>query len=834
MDNKTKVDRIHDLLPKFLNSRNNTNWKALIDALGQEDEKLAQLVAEVRQQFFVKTATRPYIDVLAANNNISRPKLVGMSDQSFSQYIPVLSYQPKQVKLIIDQLLDIFFFKDATTAFLKTSLFQPFALEDGWELNLLIDGTYIENIRFNQVEFTNIAAATADEIVAAYNRQAQYSYATNYYDSITKHNYIRIFTKTVGSKGSLEIQGGRVNIAFQLNGFLTTAGNGVNTQWTVSKVGDTTTFAHTGGASPGIANLQAGDILISNLSGNVGSFVITNVDVSNDKIQFLNLFSTPGVYTQVSAADTKFIRPDKYTAYKVPRRAITWETHLGEVTVEMPTTPPVVRRTLRGGMHINGALSLTTSFDSLTSLTLVDASGFPAESGSFVIEPVDAVTSRIITQDTNEVVTISTNGRLIYRVQKYTYTSRVILATSGTTTAGSNQITVASVVGLSNGNTIFAPGLAARAVITNIAGNLITSSQPFTEDLAAATIKFGGNQLTGISPNLPSVSTLDEEPLSSLSRTSGVVTATTTTTNDYEVGDSVIMYGSDGITILSTTGDTNSNLTLTNLVSTLNVSPGQLVTGTGIPTGTKVELVLSPTSVQLSRAATATAVGVSIKFGEDLNGTFTIQTASPTQFTYNILGTDGAVTTPGISGIERLVLSNENSKVILTQAQNAVDTGIVGPYVWDTKATYVLSSATAEVLTEIKAGKIIRLLDIGPNEIPNQQGFLIFDYGLNTQEGPVRYLYKPADNVVALDPSYIFQKDHSIGSAVVVISHKGPHQMSGLADEYGPYLTDPSQARLILEALIESVTSAGIFVNFLVRFPEQLYGTLDVYNRAAG
>ena len=234
MQNKSKINQIHDLLPKHFNSKNNENWAALVEALGEQDQSTADLVAEVRKQFFVKTASRPYLDRLAANNKIARPRLVGMDDPSFRQYIPVLSYQPKQVKLIIDQLLDIFFFKESTTAFITSSTFQPFSLENGWELELSVDEQYIDRVIFKSSDFGNINVATANEIVAAINRQTKYCYATSYYDSITKNTFIRMFTNTVGSKGSLRILGGRANIALRFDGFISSAGNGINTQWTLS------------------------------------------------------------------------------------------------------------------------------------------------------------------------------------------------------------------------------------------------------------------------------------------------------------------------------------------------------------------------------------------------------------------------------------------------------------------------------------------------------------------------------------------------------------------------------------------------------------------------
>lgn len=53
--------------------------------------------------------------------------------------------------------------------------------------------------------------------------------------------------------------------------------------------------------------------------------------------------------------------------------------------------------------------------------------------------------------------------------------------------------------------------------------------------------------------------------------------------------------------------------------------------------------------------------------------------------------------------------------------------------------------------------------------------------------------------------------------------------MSGIGKEYSAYITDPGVAREILQDLMRQVKSVGIFIEFLVRFPQQLYSTLDVY-----
>lgn len=764
MNPKGKIDQIHDLLPKHFNSKNNTNWSALVNALGEADQNTADLIAEVRKQFFVKTASRPYLDRLAANSKIARPRLVGMDDPSFRQYIPVLSYQPKQVKLIIDQLLDIFFFKESTTAFINSQIPSPFNFNNGWELEMMVDEQFTDFIVFSASDFTDINNATADEIVAAINRQAKYFYATTYYDSISKNTYIRMFSRTVGSKGSLRIIGGRANIALQLNGYIYSAGNGSNTEWTVTKVGDEVTFTHTAGTSPNINQLIKGDIFIIDIAGNIGSFPITNVDLVNNSITFINLFATPGIFTQSSPEDTKYIRPQKFVAYLNPKRAMTWETSPSEIVVEMPTSPPVVKRSLKGSSHINGVFSQMTNRDSNTSLTVNNAFEFP-EAGTFFLERVNEIKEHILTTSEDIVISKTSNGRLQYDLDRYSYTSRVALSTTGDITVDSAQITnLASVVGLIVGQQIKMNGVPGYARVESILGNTANISTAATMTAIGQSVKFMGNQLTGITPNLPTLASLNEFSLTSLVRSGNIVTGTTTASHGYQVGESVVISGTSG--------------------------------GIG-----------------------------------SWNGTYTLITSSGNTFTYNQVETNSSAATLGTSRISRIGLSNSGSKIIITDAITNDISRISGSYIWDLAANFVLSSKKGLTVDTIQAGKIIRLLNLSENTIPSDGGFLIFDYGRNNQEGPVRFLYKPTDNTIAIDPSYTFKYNHSVGTGVVAISHKGPHVMSGNGAEYSAYITDPSEARVILQELIRSVKSAGIFVNFLVRYPDQIFGTLDVYNQ---
>lgn len=830
MDNRSKIDRLHDLIPKHFNSRNNPNWKAIIDAIGSSDQQTADLIEEVRKQFFVRTASHTYLDNLGSNVGVTRPHLVGMDDPAFRQYIPVMSYQPKQVKHIIDKILDLFFFKESTTAFTTSQLSSPFVLNDGWELNYLVDELHYERIIFKNEHFTNISSATADEVVAAINRQTQYSYAVAYYDSILKNTFIRLFSNTIGSKGSLRITGGHANIGLRFDGFIDEAGNGSNTQWTISKIGDEVTMTNIGGANPGLNYVNVGDIILSNLPNNEGSYVITGVDLSNNSIKYTNLLATAGSFTQTSADDVKFMKSQKMAAYLNSRRAMMWETAPGEITVELPVSP-IVRRNLKGSIHLNGVMNTMTNRVSDSALTVADATNFP-NSGTFIMEAVTEIQTVIDTPTESTVSISKNNNRLIYPVQRYNYTSRTALSTNGNIVAGSNQITnLASTAGLAVGQEVIMEGFPPYTKVTSILGSTATLSQRSNNTGNGVAVSFLGNTLTGITPALPQLATTNSFTISSISRASNIVTVVTSAPNKFEIGETVAITGSNGIDIFSATGDISlgSNV-ISNISDMSGILIGQMVIGANIPINTYVT-GLGVNSITISSAATDTDTAINLDFSENLNGAFTITSiVSPTTFTFDLKGSNGTASVPGFARVEKFGLSNSGSKIIITDSISNSVSRITGSYVWDQGAEFVLSSNMATINSDIQAGKIVRLLEISPNSgISTEGGFVVFDYGLDTQEGPIRYLYRPSDSTIVLDPSYVFQKSHPSGSNVVAILKHGPHQISNNGSEYAPYITDPAEARIVVEELIRSVKSAGIFINFLIRYPEQLYGLFDVY-----
>ena len=707
MENKTKIDKIHDLLPKFYKSRENPNWSSLVEAIGTNDQSVAELIEEVRKQFFVKTASRPYIDRLGANFKVSRPKFIGMDDVDFRRYIPILAYQPKQVKLIIDQLLDIFFLKESTTAFLNTVANEPYYMKDGWELEYAVDAYTNERILFKAEYFADPAVATAEEVANIINRQAVNSFAIVYEDNIRKTKSIRLFTNTVGSKGSIQILGGRANISLQFRGFRSNSGSGDDTVWDISLIGDTVTMKYIGGISPGLENVQSGDIVAVEIPGNTGSFTVDGVDLVNNSFSYSNSSATSMVFDHASDATTfvSFFASDKSIVYNQDLRAVAWEVTPGEIVIEIPASPPIVKRQLKGSSHINGAMGEVSGRPDSSTLTLTQAADWPETGGFFVLQPLNEIQTHIVTSTTDAITTKTFNSSFSHE-NSYHYAYK------------------------------------------------------------------NGNQLCGITPPLPDVAGIFETNLVSASRDiNNIVTVITSAPHGFLEGEPVGVRGT---------------------IPAVDIDPN-------------------------------------IELTDSINGAYTISTVlSPTSFQYRSFGDVGQAT-GGVATVERILMSTTGSIAYLTSGRT--DTGVIGPYVWDLAAPFVLSSMSGKLSESIRAGNAQRNVIVdASNNIPNEEGYLIFDFGLETQEGPVRYLYHASDTTLVIDPAYIFKSNHSVGGSVSMIRRRGAHVMSSLGTEYPPYVTDPAAARPILQELIKQVKSVGIFLNFIVRFPTQYYATIDCYN----
>lgn len=102
-------------------------------------------------------------------------------------------------------------------------------------------------------------------------------------------------------------------------------------------------------------------------------------------------------------------------------------------------------------------------------------------------------------------------------------------------------------------------------------------------------------------------------------------------------------------------------------------------------------------------------------------------------------------------------------------------------------------------------------------------GEVIFGFGTSSEEGPVRYRGIPNSNTVLLDPSYVFKFDHPVGTNMNVISQEKPYVPRTEGTDLAIYLTSPSNAREIVQTILESLAAAGILVTFKILAPKYKY-----------
>lgn len=103
-----KFQRMARTLPSFYKAEVNTMVRGLLKAWGVSDDQIEVQIQEAKQSLFVETSEGRFLDFLGNNVGVSRGSELGITDDDYRTLIPVLSFKPKQVRQTIIDLLDVF------------------------------------------------------------------------------------------------------------------------------------------------------------------------------------------------------------------------------------------------------------------------------------------------------------------------------------------------------------------------------------------------------------------------------------------------------------------------------------------------------------------------------------------------------------------------------------------------------------------------------------------------------------------------------------------------------------------------------------------------------
>jgi hypothetical protein len=142
-----------------------------------------------------------------------------------------------------------------------------------------------------------------------------------------------------------------------------------------------------------------------------------------------------------------------------------------------------------------------------------------------------------------------------------------------------------------------------------------------------------------------------------------------------------------------------------------------------------------------------------------------------------------------------------------------------GPYLYDLNQGFIVSAINTTLTSAIN-GTSSRVIPVAnSSQFPNSSGYLIFDYGCSTQEGPVPYIAAPSSTSLLISPSYTIQKPHSSGGSVMLVAQKSPVTLPADGTAYQGYLTDVVSGRTYAQDLIQSVVAAGVQLIITVLYP---------------
>jgi hypothetical protein len=138
--------------------------------------------------------------------------------------------------------------------------------------------------------------------------------------------------------------------------------------------------------------------------------------------------------------------------------------------------------------------------------------------------------------------------------------------------------------------------------------------------------------------------------------------------------------------------------------------------------------------------------------------------------------------------------------------------------------TFTISKQKCALQQTVSKGQIYTSVAVDSNSsFTNSTGDLIFGFGTDRQEGPIKYRGIPNHNTILIDPGYVFKFDHSTNDAINVISQRQPYTPNKNGKDLAVYLTSPSGARQVVQAILAGLAAAGVIVKFKVLAPTYKY-----------
>jgi hypothetical protein len=377
------------ILRKHLNpALKGKGWDSTIAAIATGIQKDWDNGKSAFDQMFKISASGLYLERKAGDDGLSKPANIGMPDELFREYA-IETTNDKLTENSLLKILEIFYGQDSVRASVTSSLAEPYSIQTGDELDVLIDEEQLVRVIFDAADFAISGNAKAIEVAAAITRACELAdseaFAIPYADPVTGAQKVRIYSGALGLSSSVRVTGGKAQNVLQFDSLLNVI-NSPYGQWTVTVnlAAGTTRYQVPTGSGIDLSTVYPGDYV--NIFGapfnalNRGSFTITNVyyafpgNVKTQwfEVQNVGVAETP---TQTVSTDVLFYRPVRKTIHTSNERAVIVSQPTEEVDIVLPATSQAVGRgpgtaaynqvntaiAISALERINGVVSVTTA-----------------------------------------------------------------------------------------------------------------------------------------------------------------------------------------------------------------------------------------------------------------------------------------------------------------------------------------------------------------------------------------------------------------------------------------------------------------------------------------
>ena len=339
------------------------NWDALIEALSQGDTINWDNARAAFDQLFKSSASGLYLDRLASNDGLVRPKDLGLSDELYRQ-LSIRLTNEKLTHNALRRILEVFYGRDASSAWVDTAEEGPYALTDGDTLDLLLDEKDLVPVTFRSEQFTTISRATATEVAAVITKtlldaRIDEGIALSFVDPIAGGSKVKIYSPSLGLKSFVRVVGGTAQPALKFSTHKEVyAGDvsGSGYSWVFSAPTQNVTrmvLTTVGVPLIDVTSLEAGDYVVVGPTATpvpAGTYTVSSVSYQwsgPNFIQTIELAAVLGVtgsQAQVSNLAYTFFAATKKTVLNGDRTVVVAQSERGKIDVQFPATTQAVGR----------------------------------------------------------------------------------------------------------------------------------------------------------------------------------------------------------------------------------------------------------------------------------------------------------------------------------------------------------------------------------------------------------------------------------------------------------------------------------------------------------